>query len=195
MGRHKIAIKKIPDARGRHVTFNKRKNGLLKKAMELSLLCDCQIALVIFEQRDEKTNPEEKLNLVQYATTDMDDILLRYSKKQPTQSLSNKDYVTLYPGAKNSSSSSSSSSSTSSTSIDNAKSNKSEQGQPPQASKKSPLISKKRKASNKKTVVEDKKPKKRAKKVKVKAPPKKVKAPPKKKISKAKVKTKKKKKK
>ena len=193
MGRHKIAIKKIPDARGRHVTFNKRKNGLLKKAMELSLLCDCQIALVIFEQRDEKTNPEEKLNLVQYATTDMDDILLRYSKKQPTQSLSNKDYVTLYPGAKNSSSSSSSSSSTSSTSIDNAKSNKSEQGQPPQASKKSPLISKKRKASNKKIVVEDKKPKKRAKKVK--APPKKVKAPPKKKISKAKVKTKKKKKK
>jgi hypothetical protein len=120
MGRHKIKIKKIEDARGRHVTFNKRKNGLLKKAMELSLLCDAQIALVIFEKREEKTNESERLSLVQYATKDMDDILLRYANKEATQKLSNKDYQRLYPPKKEeeeeSSSSSSSSTSTSASS-------------------------------------------------------------------------------
>jgi hypothetical protein len=34
------------------VTFTKRKNGLMKKAMELSVLCDCQIALVIFNSNN-----------------------------------------------------------------------------------------------------------------------------------------------
>jgi hypothetical protein len=113
MGRHKIDIKKIPDPRGRHVTFNKRKNGLLKKAMELSLLCDCQIALVIFETRDEKTNPDEKINLIQYSTSDMDDILLRYANKEAAQSVTNSDYVKMYGKKIISSSSSSSASSTS----------------------------------------------------------------------------------
>jgi len=61
MGRHKIDIKKIPDPRGRHVTFNKRKNGLLKKAMELSLLCDCQIALVILKQEMKRQIQTKKL--------------------------------------------------------------------------------------------------------------------------------------
>eukprot|EP01027_Heterolobosea_sp_BB2_P006836 GEZU01010260.1.p1 GENE.GEZU01010260.1~~GEZU01010260.1.p1 ORF type:complete len:115 (+),score=18.31 GEZU01010260.1:300-644(+) len=48
MGRKKIEIKRIKDDRNRSVTFLKRKNGLMKKAMELSILCDCQIGLIIF---------------------------------------------------------------------------------------------------------------------------------------------------
>jgi len=47
MGRKKIRIERIKDERNRQVTFTKRKNGLMKKAMELSVLCDCDIALVI----------------------------------------------------------------------------------------------------------------------------------------------------
>ena len=47
MGRRKIRIERIKDERNRQVTFTKRKNGLMKKAMELSVLCDCDIALVI----------------------------------------------------------------------------------------------------------------------------------------------------
>ena len=50
MGRKKIKITKILDERSRAATFAKRKNGLLKKAIELSILCDCEIALVVFNQ-------------------------------------------------------------------------------------------------------------------------------------------------
>merc|ERR1711907_452904 len=48
MGRKKIKIARIDDERIRKVTFTKRKAGLIKKAMELSLLCDCEIALIVF---------------------------------------------------------------------------------------------------------------------------------------------------
>ncbi|CAG05378.1 unnamed protein product, partial [Tetraodon nigroviridis] len=47
-GRKKIQIARIMDERNRHVTFTKRKFGLMKKAYELSVLCDCEIALIIF---------------------------------------------------------------------------------------------------------------------------------------------------
>ena len=94
VGRKKIRIEKISDERNRQVlllatlrgaapgvwalasmcaaqvTFTKRKNGLMKKAMELSVLCGCDIALVIF-------NANAKL--FQYSSTDMDSVLQRYS--------------------------------------------------------------------------------------------------------------------
>jgi hypothetical protein len=49
MGRNKIKIEKIKPERTRQVTFYKRKKGLLKKAMELSLLCDAEILMCIAE--------------------------------------------------------------------------------------------------------------------------------------------------
>ena len=51
MGRKKIIIRKIQDERSRHATFAKRKNGLIKKAMELGVLCGCEIALVMFNSQ------------------------------------------------------------------------------------------------------------------------------------------------
>lgn len=48
MGRGKIAIAKIESRTNRQVTFSKRRVGLLKKAHELSVLCDAQIGLIIF---------------------------------------------------------------------------------------------------------------------------------------------------
>ncbi|KAJ7533306.1 hypothetical protein O6H91_13G042200 [Diphasiastrum complanatum] len=48
MGRGKIEIKRIDNATSRQVTFSKRKSGLLKKAHELSVLCDAQVAAIIF---------------------------------------------------------------------------------------------------------------------------------------------------
>mgnify|MGYP000456305712 FL=1 len=48
MTRGKIKIKRIESISNRQVTFSKRRNGLLKKANELSILCDAEIALIIF---------------------------------------------------------------------------------------------------------------------------------------------------
>jgi MADS-box transcription factor len=51
MGRGKIEIKRIENTTNRQVTFCKRRNGLLKKAYELSVLCDAEVALIIFSSR------------------------------------------------------------------------------------------------------------------------------------------------
>lgn len=48
MGRNKIPIQKIEKERLRSITYLKRKKGLLKKAMELSVLCDVDILLGIY---------------------------------------------------------------------------------------------------------------------------------------------------
>ncbi|XP_007043954.2 PREDICTED: agamous-like MADS-box protein AGL27 isoform X1 [Theobroma cacao] len=51
MGRRKVQMKRIEDKSSRQVTFSKRRSGLIKKARELSVLCDVEIALVIFSSR------------------------------------------------------------------------------------------------------------------------------------------------
>ncbi|KAM9383870.1 myocyte-specific enhancer factor 2B isoform 1-T2 [Pholidichthys leucotaenia] len=85
MGRKKIQISRIVDQRNRQVTFTKRKFGLMKKAYELSVLCDCEIALIIFNS----TN-----RLFQYASTDMDKVLLKYTEySEPHESRTNTDIL------------------------------------------------------------------------------------------------------
>ncbi|XP_062306230.1 myocyte-specific enhancer factor 2B [Osmerus eperlanus] len=85
MGRKKIQISRILDQRNRQVTFTKRKFGLMKKAYELSVLCDCEIALIIFNS----TN-----RLFQYASTDMDKVLLKYTEySEPHESRTNTDIL------------------------------------------------------------------------------------------------------
>ncbi|XXG46539.1 hypothetical protein AAC387_Pa02g1357 [Persea americana] len=51
MGRGRVVLKRIENKINRQVTFAKRRNGLLKKAYELSVLCDAEIALIIFSNR------------------------------------------------------------------------------------------------------------------------------------------------
>ncbi|KAG8364167.1 hypothetical protein BUALT_Bualt19G0098900 [Buddleja alternifolia] len=48
MGRGKIVIRRIDNSTSRQVTFSKRRTGLLKKARELSILCDAEVGLMIF---------------------------------------------------------------------------------------------------------------------------------------------------
>jgi hypothetical protein len=85
MGRKKISIVPITDERNKQVTFTKRKFGLMKKAYELSVLCDCEIALIIFNGANK---------LFQYASTDMDKVLLRYTEyNEPHESRTNNDII------------------------------------------------------------------------------------------------------
>ena len=51
MGRGRMELKRIENKINRQVTFAKRRNGLLKKAYELSILCDAEVALIIFSNR------------------------------------------------------------------------------------------------------------------------------------------------
>lgn len=44
-------MKRIEDKSSRQVTFSKRRSGLIKKAKELSILCDVEVALVVFSSR------------------------------------------------------------------------------------------------------------------------------------------------
>ncbi|KAM7512679.1 hypothetical protein LguiB_011554 [Lonicera macranthoides] len=48
MARGKVQMKRIENSVHRQVTFCKRRAGLLKKAKELSVLCDAEIGLFIF---------------------------------------------------------------------------------------------------------------------------------------------------
>jgi hypothetical protein len=67
----------------------KRKNGLLKKAMELSKLCDCEIALIVFDTNDK---------LFQYSSTSVENILLKYTEYgEPTEEKHNSDVRAVPP--------------------------------------------------------------------------------------------------
>lgn len=93
MGRKKIDIRRIDDVRVRKVTFNKRKAGLLKKAMELSLLCDCEVALVVFTSENK---------LYKYASDDLEKVVRKCGQQSGTGASSlteardNNDYFRMY---------------------------------------------------------------------------------------------------
>uniref|UniRef100_A0A452Y6R4 MADS-box domain-containing protein n=1 Tax=Aegilops tauschii subsp. strangulata TaxID=200361 RepID=A0A452Y6R4_AEGTS len=76
MGRGRIEIKRIENTTNRQVTFCKRRNGLLKKAYELSVLCDAEVALIVFSGRGrlyEYSNNSVKATIERYkkATSDI----------------------------------------------------------------------------------------------------------------------------
>ncbi|THU44502.1 hypothetical protein C4D60_Mb02t08050 [Musa balbisiana] len=51
MGRGRVELRRIENKINRQVTFSKRRSGLLKKAYELSILCDAEVALIVFSSR------------------------------------------------------------------------------------------------------------------------------------------------
>ncbi|KAM3700659.1 hypothetical protein ACB098_05G113500 [Castanea mollissima] len=71
IGRGKIEIKRIENTTNRQVTFCKRRNGLLKKAYELSVLCDAEVALIVFSTRG---------RLYEYANNSVKSTIERYKK-------------------------------------------------------------------------------------------------------------------
>ena len=73
MGRNKIKIERIKSERNRNITYIKRKKGLIKKAMELSLLCDANILLCLI--------PKETNQMSLFCSSDSaDDFIEKYIK-------------------------------------------------------------------------------------------------------------------
>uniref|UniRef100_A0A803NLH0 MADS-box transcription factor 23 n=3 Tax=Cannabis sativa TaxID=3483 RepID=A0A803NLH0_CANSA len=71
MGRGKIVIRRIDNSTSRQVTFSKRRNGLLKKAKELAILCDAEVGVMIFSSTGK---------LYDFSSTSMKTIIDRYNK-------------------------------------------------------------------------------------------------------------------
>ncbi|XP_019246927.1 PREDICTED: MADS-box transcription factor 23-like isoform X2 [Nicotiana attenuata] len=81
MGRGKIVIRRIDNSTSRQVTFSKRRNGLLKKAKELAILCDAEVGLIIFSSTGK---------LYEFSNTSMKSVIERYNKtKDERQQLHN----------------------------------------------------------------------------------------------------------
>ncbi|XP_027922086.1 truncated transcription factor CAULIFLOWER A-like isoform X2 [Vigna unguiculata] len=51
MGRGRVELKRIENKINRQVTFSKRRSGLIKKAREISVLCDADVALIVFSTK------------------------------------------------------------------------------------------------------------------------------------------------
>ena len=62
------------------MVLSQRKNGLFKKAYELGVLCSCDVAVIVFEERTTGFNPNGPIKLHQYSSTDIRRILSHHAK-------------------------------------------------------------------------------------------------------------------
>lgn len=73
MGRGKIEIKRIENSTNRQVTYSKRRNGIIKKATEITVLCDAKVSVVIFANNG-------KMHAYHSPSTSVEDILKQYQE-------------------------------------------------------------------------------------------------------------------
>lgn len=78
MGRLKLKIKRLESTSNRQVTYSKRRNGILKKAKELSILCDIDIVLLMF-------SPTGKPTLYQGERSNFDEVITKFSQLTPQE--------------------------------------------------------------------------------------------------------------
>nr|XP_009778843.1 PREDICTED: truncated transcription factor CAULIFLOWER A-like [Nicotiana sylvestris] len=77
MGRGKVQLRRIENKINRQVTFSKRRGGLVKKALEISVLCDAEVALIVFSHKGK---------IFEYSSDScMEQILERYERYSYTE--------------------------------------------------------------------------------------------------------------
>ncbi|NP_001302946.1 Floral homeotic protein APETALA 3-like [Brassica napus] len=91
MARGKIQIKRIETQTNRQVTYSKRRNGLFKKAHELTVLCDARVSIIMFSSSNKlhefispNTTTKEILDLYQ-TVSDVDVWSAHYERMQETK--------------------------------------------------------------------------------------------------------------
>ena len=77
-------IERIMNSNQRKVTLCKRKKGLLKKAIELSVLCDLEIFMLVFDKQHSR--------VTHYASNEDFDMLNLFNNKAQREFFSNFDY-------------------------------------------------------------------------------------------------------
>ncbi|KAH9805042.1 hypothetical protein KPL71_002300 [Citrus sinensis] len=73
MGRRKLKIRRLESMKARQTKYSKRKIGILKKARELAVLCDTDLALLMF-------SPTGKPSLCVGQNKDLSTVLERLAK-------------------------------------------------------------------------------------------------------------------
>ncbi|GMY15606.1 agamous-like MADS-box protein AGL65 isoform X2 [Fagus crenata] len=78
MGRVKLKIKRLESTSNRQVTYSKRRHGILKKARELAILCDIDIALLMF-------SPTGRPSLYQGEHRNFDEVIAKFAQLTPQE--------------------------------------------------------------------------------------------------------------
>lgn len=78
MGRVKLKIKRLESSSNRQVTYSKRRSGILKKAKELSILCDIDIALLMF-------SPTGKPTLFHGERSSIEEVIAKFAQLTPQE--------------------------------------------------------------------------------------------------------------
>ncbi|XP_054809077.1 agamous-like MADS-box protein AGL30 isoform X2 [Prosopis cineraria] len=78
MGRVKLKIKRLESTNGRQATYAKRKNGIMKKASELSILCDIDIILLMF-------SPSGKPALCRGRRSNIEEVIAKFAQQTPQE--------------------------------------------------------------------------------------------------------------
>ncbi|KAL6654584.1 hypothetical protein ACP70R_008049 [Stipagrostis hirtigluma subsp. patula] len=78
MGRVKLKIKKLENSSGRQVTYSKRRSGILKKAKELSILCDIDLILLMF-------SPTGKPTICIGEKSNIEEVIAKYAQLSPQE--------------------------------------------------------------------------------------------------------------
>lgn len=78
MGRVKLKIQRLENITNRQVTYGKRRNGILKKAQELSVLCDIHIFLLMF-------SPNGKPSVFCGENSNIAEMIAKYAQLTPKE--------------------------------------------------------------------------------------------------------------
>ncbi|XP_014506892.2 agamous-like MADS-box protein AGL30 [Vigna radiata var. radiata] len=78
MGRVKLKIKRLENTNGRQATYAKRKNGIMKKAAELSILCDIDIILLMFA-------PNGKPSVCRGRRSNLEEVIAKFAQLTPQE--------------------------------------------------------------------------------------------------------------